>query len=178
MSRDTVSGMKFTLLLAAAVAALAQTPDATGWSAAKWGMTAAEVQAAFPTVRPVNPPEKDLGQFIRLEAPAMQLGNYQATAKFKFPTDQDRLTAVNVSVSQDAARPSAFDALKDGLTAKYGKPTSSDTVSERTAFGSTIETRSIVWRLKSSMVTLEWIESKSFGIVTVRYAERKPDPTL
>ena len=171
--------MKSLLLLAAAVAAIAQpTPDATGWSAATWGMTAQQVQAAFPTARAVNPPQKDQGQLIRLQATAVQLGIYKASAQFEFQPDADHLTAVAVTVTQDTARSSAFDILKDGLTDKYGKPTSSDSTTEHNAFGNAIVTRTITWRVKSSMINLEWIEAGDVGAVVVRYAERKPDPTL
>jgi hypothetical protein len=156
--------MKHLLLLAAAVAAIAQTPDAIGWSASKWGMTAQQVQAAFPTARAVNPPQKDQGQLIRLQSAPVQLGIYKASAQFEFQPDADHLTAVAVTVTQDTNRSS--------------KPTSSDSTTEHNAFGNAIVTRTITWRVKSSMINLEWIEAGDVGAVVVRYAERKPDPTL
>jgi hypothetical protein len=130
-----------------------------------------------PPARSVDP-QKDLGQIIRLESTAVKLADYQARAWFEFTPDQDHLSAVSVSVTQDTTRSGVFDVLKDGLVEKYGRATSSDSVTDHNSYGSAIVTRTITWRVKSSMITLEWIESRSVGMVTVRYAERKPDPTL
>jgi hypothetical protein len=169
------------LLLLTAVAAVASAqanPDATGWSAATWGMTAQQVQAAFPAARAVNPPEKDTGLFIRLASSPVQLGTFPAKAEFEFPPDRDYLSAVQVSVDASRNRPDAFESLKSSLTEKYGRPTSSDSVTDYNTFGNAIVTKSVIWRVKSSMITLTWIEATSVGMVLVRYAERKPDPTL
>lgn len=166
------------LAIAAIVGTTQELPDCTGWSLARWGMTTQQVRESFPAARAVDPPVKDLGTLIRLQAYPVQLSTYKARAQFAFPPDQDRLTAVSVTVTQDTPRTSAFDALKQALVEKYGKPTSSDSTTEGTALGSAITTRTVIWRLRSSMVTLEWIEGGDVGSVGVRYAERKPDPTI
>jgi hypothetical protein len=104
--------------------------------------------------------------------------NLPGVRPFEYRPDQDRLTAVAATVTQDTNRSSAFDALKEALTDKYGKPTSSDAVTDHNTFSDAIVTKTVQWRLKSSMVALEWIEAESAGAVVVRYAGRKQDPTL
>lgn len=179
MIRATVRIMKTTTLLFAAVSVFAQqNPDATGWSLAKFGMSVDQLRQAFPAAQTVNPPQRDLGTLIRLAATPVQLGPYRASARFEFPPDQDRLTAVNLAVSDSASRPEAFESLKSSLIEKYGKPTGSDQTTERTAFGDYIVTRTVEWRVPSAMISLTWIEAGDIGHVGVRYTERKPNPTL
>jgi hypothetical protein len=141
-------------------------------------MTVQQVRESFPDSRAINPPQKDYGMLIRLQSGPVQLGIYPAFARFEFQPDQDRLCAVSVSLTDPTPRSSAFDTLKSSLTGKYGKPTTSDSVTDQTTFGSYITTRTVQWRLQSSMVTLDWIETGDVGHVGVRYAERKSDPTL
>jgi hypothetical protein len=141
-------------------------------------MTLQQTRVAVPLARVVDPPAKDLGLLVRLESSPVQLGAFPAKAQFEFPADSDHLAAVQVSVDASKDRPGAFESLNYSLTDKYGRPTSSDSVTDRNTYGDAIVTRSVIWRVKSSMITLEWIEAPSIGIVLVRYAERKPDPTL
>lgn len=165
--------MRLTALFLTAVAALSA--PAPGWDSARWGMTAAEVRTAYPAAIPATGPDRDLQ--IRLRATPVRLSTFQATADFEFPPDSDHLAAVRLIIdTTDAQR--AYDTLRLDLTAKYGAPSTSETRTERNAFGSPTRTDHIMWRSPSTAITMTLIYTGTINRLTVRYTERATDPTL
>jgi hypothetical protein len=162
-----------------AVAAIAQdVPDATGWSAAKWGMTLEQAKDAIPGSRTPVKIEKDYGLLVRLEATSVKLGAYAAQACLEFQPDKDYLSAVSLKVADGIPRSSAYESLRQALIEKYGKPASEDSTSDRNAFGNVNVTKKVQWRLKSSTIVLTWSDYGDIGYVAVRYSERKADSSL
>jgi hypothetical protein len=167
------------LFMLFAAAAIAQdVPDATGWSTARWGMTLEQAKGAVSGSRDPVRIEKDYGLLTRLEASPVQLGPYPATARLEFQPDRDYLSAVSVKIADDIPRASAYETLRQALVEKYGKPTSEDSTNDRNSFGSRSATKTVQWRLKSSMIVLTWSDYGDIGYVSVRYSERKADTSL
>jgi len=177
--------MRTLFVLVALFAAVAQDPippappvDIAGWQAATWGMTAAQVRAAFPEAVPLNPPVEDVGAFWRLEWRQARLGTYPATAHFEFPPDRDSLCAVEVTIDPSYGCASVFDTLRTALVEKYGRPATETTTSGRNIFDSTSTKKQVQWLLKSPTIALTWYNTGNVGGVWVRYGQRRPDPTL
>jgi hypothetical protein len=176
----TVTVRLLSLLALAAAMGLGQTQeqDVKGWSTAKWGMSLQQIREAFPSAGVVKPAKEDYTAFGRLKSHVM-LATLHASAWFEFPADQDKLCAVNLDVDNARAnRPQAFETLKSELTEQYGKPATSQSVSDGNASGSGAVTKSVVWRLTSTTITLTWSDYGDVGFVSVRYAERRPDSTF
>ncbi len=171
-----------------AVAPLAQTQeqDVKGWTAAIWGMSLQQLREAFPNAAAVKPPKRLAPIVVRLHCADVKIGMFAASANFIFPRDQDHLTAVQVTVGSEKSnldRANAFDVLNRSLTEKYGQRTTSDTISAKLSRADEI-TRTVTWRLPSTMITLRWYELgpgslvNPWGMVSVEYTERKSDKTL
>jgi hypothetical protein len=173
--------LAFTVLLLAGAqdfTPAAPPADIAGWQAATWGMTAAQVRAAFPEAVPLNPPVEDVGALWRLEWRQARLGTYPATAHFEFPPDRDSLCAVEVTVDPSYGGAAVFDALRTALVEKYGRPAGETTTNSRNTFGTLSTKRQVQWLLKSSTIALTWYDAGHTGGVYVRYGQRRPDPTL
>lgn len=167
--------MKAALLASVLILATAaqDRPGPRGWSKATWGMTAAEVRAAFPSAAELPRPERDFGNLGRLELRNVEIGPIAGAATFYFPPDTDRLVAVRLEADPALPYASTFAQLREALVEKYGRPTSSDTVTDRTT------THAVQWVLKSTVIRLAWYDGgPNIGIVSVRYTERKPSDSL
>jgi len=167
----------FSLLALAAAMAFGQTQeqDIQGWSTAKWGMSLQQIREAFPSANVVKPAKEDDTAFGRLKSRVM-LATLHASAWFEFPADQDKLCAVNLDIDNARAnRPQAFETLKTELTGHYGKPAMENSVSDPNAFGSGVVTKTVEWRLTSTLITLTWTDYGDAGFLSVRYTERKPN---
>ncbi len=154
-------------------------PELRGWSSARWGMNLAELRAAFPAARPIDPPQRNLGALQRLRAAGVAFGPVQATAAFEFDPNADRLVAVTLDPDPAISATSAFSQLRAALVEKYGTPASEGTATHRTASGSVLRNRVVQWRMKHTTVTLTWYgEGDPVGMVAARYSERKSDSSL
>ena len=184
MPSSRVASACFTLFIAAALAqesAPTSPPvDASGWASLKWGMTLQQAREAMPELQQLASPTEDQFMLTRLEAKQVQLGRVTADASVQFYPDKDYLGAVKLVVDDSSSRLRAgrFALLKEGLTERYGKPTSEDQSSVSHASGDVSVKQTILWRLKSSTIRLQSYGYDNAGYVQVRYAERKPDNTL
>src|SRR5262249_52300560 len=93
-----------------------------GWGAVTFGMTEAEVRAAYPAAVEVSPPEEydRAAAFARLRLPAIQAAGLDFTAHFLFSKTSQRLSMV--ILKREPENPSEYERLLVALTDKYGAP--------------------------------------------------------
>lgn len=157
----------------AIAAAQSNAPDLRGWSTSTWGMTAAEVRAAFPAAAGVSPADRDFGNLGTLQLRDIEIGPVRGSATFYFPPDTDRLVAVRLRPDPSLPCASAFAQLQEALVEKYGRPTSAEKVTDR------ITTHTVQWNLRSTVIRLAWFDGgRDLGSVSIRYTERKPADSL
>jgi hypothetical protein len=157
-----------------------QPAEAKGWASLNWGMTIQQAQEAMPDLRQLASPRQVQRMMTRLETKGVNLGRVTANADVQFYPEKDYLSAVNMVADDSDAKVRAanFASLKEGLTEKYGTPSGEDQSTSVNASGGICVTKTVLWRLKFSMIRLQSYGYEDVGFVAVRYAERKPDDTL
>lgn len=132
------------MMLAAAAAHAADDP--AGWTAARWGMSPAEVRAAVPDSATLTGPPADRtidGKLSTLGVPAVQIGALTWSAYFFF--EQDKLTRVELTpADRSLIDTRQFRATESLLAAKYGRPF------DRTAEGHSV----VQWTFPATLITL------------------------
>lgn len=103
-----------------------------GWGKTKWGMVAADLEALFPgqlCIPKQNPTPRLQGLPVRMFLNHHQIGTYRYQVAFLFDEESDSLTGVYIFKPSDLGSSRAdvrsmIAELKEGLTAKYGRPAS------------------------------------------------------
>lgn len=143
----------FVSLTSAAYAA-----DLAGWHGTRWGMTAAEVDAALgDAVQPVDPPLLYGGASATREIPEVDVAGYAYRALLQFSNDDGRLQQVLLERSRLPDAPKAYTAALDGFTRDYGAPTLICN-SPRTGEHTSPIIRERVWRLATTTLHLVFID--------------------
>jgi hypothetical protein len=154
------------MMLTAAVTSAADADDPGGWTKAKWGMTEAELLAAFPgQAARLDPPDKNTGCRVVIKDFTLSGVNFQV---YMMPDPDGRLSSVLLQPAKsDDQTDQLFQDLQNLLVQKYGRPW-------KTAEGNNAE---IQWTFKTSTVTLARTRFPGFTtqLVHVRYAHKDPD---
>jgi hypothetical protein len=138
--------MRSVSLLIALAAALSAADDPGGWTAAKWGMTEAQLRDAFPA-QPVS----------------VELAG--TTFHVRFISTKDALTQVKLDPVEPVKQglDSLFQDLQNMLVEKYGRPWSSTE-------GPTSE---LQWTFKTTTISLSRVRLSGFGTQFVFLTYRK-----
>lgn len=146
------------------------TTDLRGWRQAKWGMTEEEIVDAFrgEAIR-LSPPERYHQAVATVGIEYMQIGGFSFKADFLLDEKTKRLFQVTIRpLHQEEENRIPFvlrDAVKDGLTRKYGEPA--------IAAG-----RSFKWVFPSTVIELD-AQERSLGVdglVSLIYRSRVAAP--
>ena len=153
-----------TILIIMAAAAAAQPADPGGWTAAKWGMSDAQILAAIPAATRLDPP--DAGAHVHIKS--FDLAG--AAFHVLFQTDQDgRLQAVLLSPVGDPAEgiDYLFQTIQNLLVEKYGRPWTSTEAHET----------EIQWSLKTTTITLSRVKFPGIDIqiLNLHYKRKSAD---
>ena len=143
--------------------------DVSGWNKVKWGMTEAEVEAAYPNqILPyTNVTGKDCGSTQELER--QLIGGYSLDVMFNYDCKTKKLNGVTIVpydkwYRQQATK--AFDAISKEFSVEYGDPSTSDS-SEIDAY------RKWVFPSTSIEMTLIAVDDTTPAIFMINYKERK-----
>jgi hypothetical protein len=174
--------MRFFLLMAIALPLLPgqpkdlnREPDADGFGNIKWGMTVAEVKAAFPDLREPERSELTSGAFEeRLIQPVLMIGSVEMIVSIQTKADSDLITRIVLKLAPFVQhRKTAFQFLGNNLIQKYGKPSRHDSAHRGRAKG---ETK--VWVLPSTTITLDWRDESAgkFRLLEITYEATGKSP--
>jgi len=109
------------LLLAASAPQAAQAADLAGWRAARWGMTDAELSAAFgPGLERLPGRWQYGGAYAERALFDVELGGLKFMALFQMNQATDRLQQVLLERRGAQATPAAYDRMMAALEAAYG----------------------------------------------------------
>jgi hypothetical protein len=139
--------------------------DPGGWTAAKWGMTDAQILQAVPTATRLDPPDADA--HVQIKSFPLAGSDFHVL----FQSDKDgRLQAVLLS---PIGTPSEgfdylFQNLQNLLVEKYGRPWSS-TEGHQTK---------IQWSLKTTTITLSQAKFPGIDIQILNLHYKRKDPDL
>lgn len=130
-------------LLLLCLIACRSTTDLQGWRQAKWGMTEEEILDAFRgEATRLNPPERYHRAVATVGVEYMQIGGFSFKADFLLDEKTKRLFQVTIRpLHQEEENRIPFvlrDAVRDGLTRKYGNATVTAGHSFKWVFPSTI----------------------------------------
>lgn len=110
------------LLLAAPLAAAPD--DVSGWRAARWGMTAAELEAAFDGRLTRLPGRREYGgAYAELALLGVRVAGHRFDAYFQMGETSGRLQQVLLERARRWAGPRGFVELAEALRRRYGPPT-------------------------------------------------------
>jgi len=147
-----------------AASSAAQPTDPGGWTAAKWGMTDAQILAAIPAATRLDPP--DAGAHVHIKSFDLVGASFHVL----FQSDKDgHLQAVLLSPVEPPAEgiDYLFQNLQNLLVEKYGRPWTSTEGHET----------EIQWSLKTTTVTLSRIKfpGMDIQILNLHYKRRSAD---
>jgi hypothetical protein len=93
--------------------------DPGGWTKAKWGMSEADLRAAFPEARRLDPPEPVNKATLTIDS--VKLADIEFTVYFS-PDPKGHLSRVILNPRYSAdANDRVFQALENALVEKYGR---------------------------------------------------------
>jgi hypothetical protein len=137
-----------------------------GWRAAKWGMTEADVLAAFAgeATRLEKPEEFRSGDIGKVEIPKYEVQSTKYRVRFGFD-DKGALSLVVIGPPDNGtvgvSHESAFRSLESLLTEKYGKPTSAK---------DEVPTRTRMWRFPRTVISLTYfVSAAEFDLLLLSY---------
>ena len=142
--------------------AAAAPADLAGWEAARWGMTTAEIEAAFGARLTILPGRWVYGgayaERAILEA---RVGDLAFTAYFQMNDRTDRLQQVLLERrQQDAANPAGLEALRQILEARYGAASQACLLSEQDPTG-----LELIWRFPTTTLHATFLDFFSTSIL-------------
>jgi hypothetical protein len=111
------------------LASISADEPVAGWNLVRWGMTTAEIQAVYPNTKKIKPVMVDIGGHTYYGDVALsesiRVGGNDFEVRFLMD-DSKRLAAVQLTrdfkKSEVGTGDFAFDAVKELLVQKYGKP--------------------------------------------------------
>lgn len=137
----------FSLFLSANVSA----EDINGYGKAKWGMSPEAVMSSEAgRAKMLNPPEKFKGALGMVSIGSIDIASQNFSVIYLF--DSNNLVQVNVSSHEDKnelVNKDTFNRIESLLIQKYGAPTHQ------------IKNESVVWKLKSTTISLSHINIKN-----------------
>jgi hypothetical protein len=163
------AALAIVLLMAFAVVAAVQPRDVDGWGKIKWGMTVAQVRAAYggqaesPDGESRDDKNPDKDKFVdRLIIKKLTVGDTEMNASIASLSGSDRIVRVSLSPTAPlltvGSGGAAYQDLKTSLTRKYGRPSSVDKEDD-----DQIIAYSAKWIFPSTEIILSWIEVKQVG---------------
>jgi hypothetical protein len=153
--------LRFGLLVALGFALFGQTKpkDVDGWDKIKWGMTMADVRAAYGI--DTEPETKDGWTLLQLKP--VKLGRVEMGVQVGARQDAGKVTSVKLwsyfglSTSAPGASGQDFDALKMILIQEYGQP-----ASEETKHGENFRLlKTVLWKFPSTSILMTLEQSSS-----------------
>lgn len=171
--RALIAGVVAAILAGAAPVGAA---DPGGWDRARWGMTAAELGAAFGSDLRAVEPSMVFGPFIaRQVVPRVAVAGRPFLAFLQLDASNERLAQVLLRYRGRNPTHSDFAALAAALTAALGPPSGGDSARDYSgSFPSFAVSRE--WRLPTTTVTLAYQDpnAEPYSAVrkdlTIRYA--------
>ena len=146
-------------LASLAVTLCAQPKDVDGWDKIKWGMTIAEVRAAYAT--DAKPESKDDWTLLQLNP--VKMGTVEMTVEVGARQSAGKITSVRlwsyfgIPSAAPTAGPQDFDTLKAFLTEKYGRP-----ANEESRHGENFRLiKTVLWTFPSTSILLTLEQSSS-----------------
>ena len=129
----------------------------TAWRNARWGMTAAEVLAAFPGEAAqlpvaVNYSDKYRG-LVGIEG--YQIANVAYAVRFLFDR-QERLALINITPAPRDSSTLTFNSLAQLLTEKYGQPLTNHEEKTRVS-----DSREKTWKTPEALIDLDYVNIRS-----------------
>ena len=148
-------------LWAAAQPAAAAPGDLPGWEAARWGMTAAELESAFgERLSPLPGRWVYGGAYARQAILKVTLGGLDFTAYFQMGEIDGRLQQVLLERRQQQALPVSFEKLQDHLEGLYGPASQACLLSARNPTG-----LELVWRFPTTTVHATFLNFFSTSVL-------------
>ncbi len=143
---------------------LAAPADLAGWDAARWGMTTAEIEAAF-GARLTTLPGRWIygGAYAERAVLETRVGGLAFTAYFQMNAESGRLQQVLLERrQQDAANPAVLQALRKALEARFGPASQACLLSERNPTG-----LELVWRFPTTTLHATFLDFFSTSVLYV-----------
>ncbi len=159
---DRLRALAATVWLLAPQPAAAAPDDLDGWKAARWGMTTAEIEAAFGAQLTVLPGRWIYGgAYAERAILETRVGDLAFTAYFQMNDETDRLQQVLLERrQQDAANPAGLEALRRALEARYGLASQACLLSERDPTG-----LELVWRFPTTTLHATFLDFFSTSVL-------------
>ena len=158
-----------------AFAARAADQPVAGWRQAKWGMTPAEVEAAFNG----DAVKSRVGQFsktnILLTIPQVEIEGEKFVATFHF--NGGKLTNVVLQLSEGSD--SLYQNIFQRLVEKYGEPDFKDKSQTKTSVGTDV-TEKRAWNRGKTRIEWKFLTIAGGGVKlwTLSYSQLQSDPSL
>ena len=157
----------------AASAVFCQIKDVQGWDKVKWGMSVAEVRAAYGSR--ASEPLAGSVKNDKLLISDIHIGEITASADIYTATNSDKVVSAEIAATgwsgiTGSGRQSIFGMLKPLLIQKYGTPRCEDRVPD---FDGGFIDSTLLWVFPSTSVKLRWSEDTSpghnNGFVSIEY---------
>ena len=134
----------------------AEPQDLPGWGAARWGMTAAELEAALgAAAQPLPGRWLYGGAYAELSVPDVDVGGLGFTAYLQMDEASDRLRQVLLERRRVGATPAAFERLVESLEAAYGEP--SQVCAQAKSGGVPLDYH-MIWRFPTTTVHAKFLD--------------------
>ena len=138
--------------------------DVAGWKAARWGMTADELQTAFPKDLKKLPGRWEYGRAYADHAVFdADVAGLAFDAFFQMNNETQELEQVLLERRRPRATPAAFEKLLDGLEERYGPPT--ETCQQRKTGGQPLR-YALVWRFPTTTLHASFLDFSSTEVFT------------
>jgi hypothetical protein len=150
----------------AAAWTLGAAEDPAGWTAAKWGMTDAQILQALPgQAVPLDPPQ--IHGLARVQIKSLDLAGTKFSVTF-VSDEKGCLSSVLLHPSDKGPLDSLFQTLENMLVEKYGRPWSSNADHET----------KIQWSLKATTITLSHLKYPGLPVEILNLQYKRKDPDL
>ncbi len=164
-------------LLLVAIAHQAAAADVTGWRAARWGMTDAELVAAFgPALKRLPGRWQYGGAFAERALFGVELGGLEFMALFQMNQATGRLQQVLLERRGAQATPAAYDRMMAALEATYGP--AEDLCLTPHPDGA-LRRLSLRWRFATTTIQATWLHFLTTALLFEEPdTERRFDPLI
>lgn len=149
--------------------------DLPGWGATRWGMTAAQIEAALGE-RIRRLPGRWLygGAYADLAVEGVEIGGLGFTAYLQMNAETHRLQQVLLERRRSGAVPAAFEQVLDALTRRYGPP-AGDCAQAKDG-GQPLDYE-VTWRFPSTTLHAKFLDFSTTAVFS-RDPEAELDPLV
>ena len=149
--------------------------DLPGWEATRWGMTAAEIEAALGD-RVARLPGRWIygGAYAELSVPDVEIGGLAFTAYLQMNEATHRLQQVLLERRRRGALPAAFEQVIDALRARYGPPVADCALAKQ---GGQPLDYEVTWRFASTTLHAKFLDFSTTAVFS-RDPEAELDPLV